>query len=41
MSATPSGLFQVGTLNKQSGRPVATDDRVVRFLPPNGSQSRV
>ncbi|GAA2067494.1 PQQ-dependent sugar dehydrogenase [Williamsia deligens] len=41
MAATPSGLFQVGTLNKQSGRPVATDDRVVRFLPPNGSQSRV
>ncbi|WP_299570845.1 PQQ-dependent sugar dehydrogenase [uncultured Williamsia sp.] len=41
MDAAPSGLFQVGTLNKQSGRPVATDDRVVRFLPPNGSQSRV
>lgn len=41
MDATPSGQFQVGTLNKQSGRPVATDDRVVRFLPPSGSSSRL
>lgn len=41
MTALPSGLFQVGTINKQGGRPVATDDRVVRFLPPTSSESNV
>ncbi|GAA1461853.1 PQQ-dependent sugar dehydrogenase [Williamsia maris] len=41
MAASASGVFQVGTINKQAGRPVPTDDRVVRFMPPNASQSRL
>ncbi len=41
MAASASGVFQVGTINKQTGTQVPTDDRVVRFLPPNASQSRV
>lgn len=34
MTALNNGVIQFATVNKASGKPVATDDRVVRFLAP-------
>ncbi|MBT0565456.1 PQQ-dependent sugar dehydrogenase [Williamsia sp. CHRR-6] len=41
MAALPSGVFQIGTVNKDGGRPGPTDERVFRFIPPTQSQSNV
>ncbi|GAB2646537.1 PQQ-dependent sugar dehydrogenase [Gordonia jinhuaensis] len=41
LAALPSGLLQFGTVNKDAGgKPVSTDDRVVRYLVPASSDSR-
>jgi hypothetical protein len=32
----PDGLLWLGTVNKAGGKPVASDDRVVRIQPPSG-----
>ena len=32
----PDGLLWIGTVNKVGGRPVPSDDRVIRIQPPAG-----
>ncbi|MEU7818164.1 PQQ-dependent sugar dehydrogenase, partial [Pseudonocardia sp. NPDC049154] len=34
------GLLWLGTVNRSGGRPVASDDRVIRIQPPSGGRSR-
>ncbi|MFF0707562.1 MULTISPECIES: PQQ-dependent sugar dehydrogenase [Gordonia] len=38
--SSASGAMLFATVNKASGKPVATDDRVVRFIPPASSENR-
>ncbi|MEE3852660.1 PQQ-dependent sugar dehydrogenase [Gordonia sp. LSe1-13] len=40
MVALENGVLQFATVNRTSGRPVSTDDRVVRWLPPSSSEDR-
>lgn len=41
MTALPNGLLQFATVNKGHGKPVKTDDRVVRFLPQGATEDRM
>lgn len=36
ITVAPDGLIWLGTVNKDGGRPGATDDRVIRIQPPSG-----
>ncbi|MET0188073.1 MAG: PQQ-dependent sugar dehydrogenase [Pseudonocardia sediminis] len=36
ITLAPDGLIWLGTVNKDGGRPGATDDRVIRIQPPSG-----
>jgi glucose/arabinose dehydrogenase len=36
----PDGLLWLGTVNKAGGKPVASDDRVIRIQPPSGGGER-
>ena len=38
--SSASGAMLFATVNKASGNPVGTDDRVVRFIPPASSENR-
>lgn len=38
--ALESGILQFATVNKASGRPVGTDDRVVKYFPPSQAEDR-
>ncbi|WP_040509018.1 PQQ-dependent sugar dehydrogenase [Gordonia soli] len=40
MTALENGLIQFATVNRESGKPVSTDDRVVKFFPPSASEDR-
>ncbi|MGC4960179.1 PQQ-dependent sugar dehydrogenase [Gordonia sp. DT101] len=40
MVALQNGILQFATVNKQSGKPVSTDDRVVKWLPPSSTEDR-
>ncbi|MGX7693693.1 PQQ-dependent sugar dehydrogenase [Gordonia polyisoprenivorans] len=39
ITALDNGVVQFATVNRAYGQPVSTDDRVVRFIPPAGSES--
>ncbi|NED61996.1 glucose dehydrogenase, partial [Streptomyces sp. SID10244] len=40
MVALQNGILQFATVNKQYGKPVSTDDRVVKWLPPSSTEDR-
>ncbi len=40
VAALPNGILQFATVNKQYGKPVSTDDRVVKFFPPSSTEDR-
>ncbi|WP_237421636.1 PQQ-dependent sugar dehydrogenase [Gordonia sp. SID5947] len=40
MVALQNGILQFATVNKQYGKPVGTDDRVVKWLPPSSTEDR-
>jgi glucose/arabinose dehydrogenase len=40
MVALENGVIQFATVNRTSGEPVSTDDRVVRWLPPSSTEDR-
>ena len=40
IAALESGLLQFATVNKAYGKPVSTDDRVVKFFPPSSTEDR-
>ncbi|MFW0792665.1 PQQ-dependent sugar dehydrogenase [Gordonia sp. CPCC 205515] len=40
MTALPNGILQFATVNRAYGKPVQTDDRVVKWLPPSSSEDR-
>ncbi|WP_124711609.1 PQQ-dependent sugar dehydrogenase [Gordonia insulae] len=40
MVALDNGILQFATVNKEYGKPVSTDDRVVKWLPPSSSEDR-
>ncbi|MDY6807405.1 MAG: PQQ-dependent sugar dehydrogenase [Actinomycetota bacterium] len=40
MTALDNGVLQFATVNRTSGTPVSTDDRVVRWLPPSSTEDR-
>lgn len=41
MTALPNGILQFATVNRTYGKPVPTDDRVVKWLPPSSSEDRI
>jgi hypothetical protein len=36
VAPAPDGLLWLGTVNKDGGKPVPSDDRVIRIQPPSG-----
>lgn len=40
MVALDNGILQFATVNKEYGKPVSTDDRVVKWLPPSSTEDR-
>ncbi|MFW0786740.1 PQQ-dependent sugar dehydrogenase [Gordonia sp. CPCC 206044] len=40
MVALDNGILQFATVNRTSGKPVSTDDRVVKWLPPSAGEDR-
>lgn len=40
MTALDNGVLQFATVNRRAGKPVSSDDRVVKWLPPSASEDR-